>query len=141
MVEISSTWIFPILTAVFKKNIVFNNLNTDNPPCRYLCNTYGESLTEKVFFFVDNRNVIGKDIPFQLIHQRVFGAPMFYKSVVLAHDVDDFSKIWQAMGRSRTMNKTLFAIYKSSISPAVEANCRFVRYTRCQFDSKTNPIF
>ena len=96
---------------------------------RYLCNTYGESLTEKVFFFVDNRNVIGKDIPFQLIHQKVFGAPMFYKSVVLAHDVDDFSKIWQAMGRSRTMNKTIFAIYKSGVvGPALEANSRFVRW-------------
>ena len=29
-------------------------------------------------------------------------------SVVLAHDVDDFSRIWQAMGRSRTMNTTRF---------------------------------
>ena len=27
---------------------------------RFLCNTYGEKLREKVFFFVDNRNVIGK---------------------------------------------------------------------------------
>ena len=44
---------------------------------------------------MDNRNVIGKDIPFQLIHQKVFGAPLFFKSVVRAHDVDDFSKIWQ----------------------------------------------
>jgi hypothetical protein len=33
--------------------------------------------------------------------------------VVLAHDVDDFSKIWQAMGRSRTMNETVFSIYSS----------------------------
>jgi hypothetical protein len=33
----------------------------------------------------------------------------------MAHDVDDFSKIWQAMGRSRTMNDTLFTIYKSGI--------------------------
>ena len=40
---------------------------------------------------------------------------MFFKSVVLAHDVDDFSKIWQAMGRSRTMNSTAFSIYKSGI--------------------------
>jgi hypothetical protein len=38
------------------------------------------------------------------------------KSVVVAHDVEDFSKIWQAMGRSRTMNDTTFSIYKSSIS-------------------------
>jgi hypothetical protein len=34
--------------------------------------------------------VIGKDIPFQLVYQRSFGIPLFYKSVVLAHDVDDF---------------------------------------------------
>ena len=47
---------------------------------------------------------------------------MFYKSVVLAHDVDDFSKIWQAMGRSRTMNQTVFAIYKSGVMGAIEAN-------------------
>lgn len=37
------------------------------------------------------------------------------KSVVIAHDVEDFSKIWQAMGRSRTMNDTTFSIYKNSI--------------------------
>ena len=90
---------------------------------KYLCNTYGERLRDKVFFFVDNRNVIGKDIPFQLIHQKRFRQPMFYKSVILAHDVDDFSKIWQAMGRSRTMNDTVFAIYKSGVmGPAIEAN-------------------
>ena len=35
--------------------------------------------------------------------------------MVLAHDVDDFSKIWQAMGRSRTMNDTRFSVYKSDI--------------------------
>ena len=34
---------------------------------------------------------------------------------MLAHDVDDFSKIWQAMGRSRTMNETRFSVYKSDI--------------------------
>ena len=89
---------------------------------KYLCNTYGERLRDKIFFFVDNRNVIGKDIPFQLIHQKRFRQPMFYKSVVLAHDVDDFSKIWQAMGRSRTMNQTVFAIYKSGVMGAIEAN-------------------
>jgi hypothetical protein len=33
----------------------------------------------------------------------------------LAHDVDDFSRIWQAMGRSRTMNQTLFTIYKNNL--------------------------
>lgn len=36
---------------------------------------------------------------------------MIKKSVVVAHDVDDFSKIWQACGRSRTMNDTKFVVY------------------------------
>jgi len=97
-----------------------NDVQFDEEFYKYLCNSYGASLREKVFFFVDNRNVIGKDIPFQLIHQRRFQQPMFYKSVVLAHDVDDFSKIWQAMGRSRTMNETAFTIYKSGV-PAGES--------------------
>lgn len=35
---------------------------------------------------------------------------------MIAHDVDDFSKIWQAMGRSRTMNETKFTIYKSGVT-------------------------
>lgn len=83
---------------------------------KHLCQLYGADLREKVFFFVDNRNVIGKDIPFQLVYQRRYSQPMFTKSAVLAHDVDDFSKIWQAMGRSRTMNETRFSIYKSAIS-------------------------
>ena len=83
---------------------------------KHLCQLYGAELREKVFFFVDNRNVIGKDIPFQLVYQRRFNQPMFTKSAVLAHDVDDFSKIWQAMGRSRTMNETRFSIYKSAIT-------------------------
>ena len=68
-----------------------------------------------MFFFIDNRNVIGKDVPFQLVFQKRFGIPLFMKSAVLAHDVDDFSKIWQAMGRSRTMNQTSFSIYTSSV--------------------------
>lgn len=82
---------------------------------QHLCKTYGANLRDKVFFFVDNRNVIGKDIPFQLVYQRHFKQPLFEKSVVIAHDVDDFSKIWQAMGRSRTMNDTRFSIYKCGI--------------------------
>ena len=49
---------------------------------KYLCKTYGAGLRERVFFFVDNRNVIGKDIPFQLVYQRRFGQPLFTKSVV-----------------------------------------------------------
>ena len=46
------------------------------------------ALRDKVFFFVDNRNVIGKDIPFQFVYQRRYGQPLFSKNVVLAHDVD-----------------------------------------------------
>ena len=44
-------------------------------------------------------------------YQRRFGQPLFFRSVVLAHDVDDFSRIWQAMCRSRTMNDTRFSAY------------------------------
>ena len=92
-----------------------NDVQYDEEFYRYLCKTYGASLRDRIFFFVDNRNVIGKDIPFQLIYQRHFGVPLFKRSIVLAHDLDDFSKIWQAMGRSRTMNDTLFSIFKSGI--------------------------
>ena len=96
-------------------------LSSDNDVCfddefyNFLCKQHGERLREKVFFFIDNRNVIGKDVPFQLVYQRRFSQPMFTKSAGVAHDVDDFSKIWQAMGRSRTMNQTCFSIYKSAI--------------------------
>ena len=65
---------------------------------------------------ISDRNYIGKDVPYQLVFQKHFNIPLFVKSVVVAHDVEDFSKIWQAMGRSRTMNDTTFSIYKSSIS-------------------------
>ena len=92
-----------------------NDVQFDEEFYKHLCKTYGARLREKVFFFVDNRNVIGKDIPFQFVYQRRFGQPLFSKNVVLAHDVDDFSKIWQAMGRSRTMNETRFSVYKSDI--------------------------
>eukprot|EP00746_Dinoflagellata_sp_MGD_P124033 gnl/MRDRNA2_/MRDRNA2_58642_c0_seq1.p1 gnl/MRDRNA2_/MRDRNA2_58642_c0~~gnl/MRDRNA2_/MRDRNA2_58642_c0_seq1.p1 ORF type:complete len:1612 (+),score=292.79 gnl/MRDRNA2_/MRDRNA2_58642_c0_seq1:504-4838(+) len=92
-----------------------NDVQFDEEFYKHLCKTYGADLRHRVFFFVDNRNVIGKDIPFQLVYQRRFAQPMFTKSVVLAHDVDDFSKIWQAMGRSRTMNATIFSVYKSGI--------------------------
>ena len=57
-----------------------------------MCKSYGAGLRDKVFFFVDNRNVIGKDVPFQLLYQKRFGQALFTKSVVIAHDVDDFSK-------------------------------------------------
>jgi len=80
---------------------------------KYLVAAHGAALRGKVFFFVDNRNVVGKDVPFQLVYQRRFDAPLFTKSVVVAHDVEDFSKIWQAMGRSRTMNETLFTVYSA----------------------------
>lgn len=98
-----------------------NDVQFDEEFYNHLCKTHGTALREKVLFFVDNRNVIGKDVPFQLVHQRRFGAPLFYRSLVLAHDVDDFSKIWQAMGRSRTMNHTRFTIYKSQIQGAEAA--------------------
>jgi hypothetical protein len=93
-----------------------NDVQFDEEFYKFLAKTYGEHARNKVFFFVDNRNVIGKDIPFQLVFQHRFAKPLFTKSVVLAHDVDDFSKIWQAMGRSRTMNMTRFSIYKSGIT-------------------------
>ena len=85
-----------------------------------MCKLYadGKALRDKIFFFVDNRNVVGKDIPFQLIFQKHFGEPLIQRSLVIAHDVDDFSKIWQAMGRSRTMNETIFTIYKSGVTDA-----------------------
>lgn len=92
-----------------------NDIQYDEEFYKYLCKTYGADLRDHIFFFVDNRNVIGKDIPFQLIYQKHYGRALFTKSVVIAHDVDDFSKIWQAMGRSRTMNQTEFSIYKSDI--------------------------
>lgn len=92
-----------------------NDVRYDEEFYKYLCKTYDAGLRDRVFFFVDNRNVIGKDVPFQLIYQRHFGQPLFKKSVVLAHDLDDFSKIWQAMGRSRSLNETHFSIYKSDI--------------------------
>ena len=92
-----------------------NDVQFDDEFYKFLCKTHGASLRERVFFFIDNRNVIGKDIPFQLVFQRRFGMPLFYRSAVLAHDVSDFSKIWQAMGRSRTMNATRFTIFTSQI--------------------------
>jgi hypothetical protein len=92
-----------------------NDVQYDEEFYKHLCREYGPELRDRIFFFVDNRNVIGKDIPFQLVYQRHFGQPLFTKNVILAHDVDDFSKIWQAMGRSRTMNHTRFSIYKSGL--------------------------
>lgn len=90
----------------------------------YLYYHSGTKLREKVFFFIDNRNYIGKDVPYQLVYQKHYKLPLFVKSVVIAHDVEDFSKIWQAMGRSRTMNETTFSIYKSNIPDGlVDANC------------------
>jgi hypothetical protein len=88
-----------------------NDVPFDEEFYKHLCGQHGALLNTKVFFFVDNRNVIGKDVPFQLAHLKRFGVPLFSKSVVLAHDVGDFSKMWQAMGRSRTMNHTTFAVY------------------------------
>jgi len=98
-----------------------NDIIFDEEFYKRLCKTYGADVPNHIFFFVDNRNVIGKDIPFQLVYQRQYGKGLFMKSIVIAHDVDDFSKIWQAMGRSRTMNYTHFNIYKSDIPE--EMNC------------------
>lgn len=92
-----------------------NDVNFDEESYKYLCRTYGDKVREKVFFFIDNRNYIGKDVPYQLVYQKHYKLPLFVKSVVIAHDVEDFSKIWQAMGRSRTMNETTFSIYKNNI--------------------------
>ena len=97
-----------------------NDVQYDEEFYKHLCKTYGANLRNHIFFFVDNRNVIGKDIPFQLVYQRQFEKGLFMKSIVIAHDVDDFSKIWQAMGRSRTMNQTYFTIYKSEIPDGMD---------------------
>jgi hypothetical protein len=104
-----------------------NDVQYDEEFFKFLCKTYGAAASDRVFFFVDNRNVIGKDVPFQLLFQRQFARPLFTRSVVLAHDVDDFSKIWQAMGRSRTMNDTQFSIYMSGIASEHEAGVRNIR--------------
>ena len=93
-----------------------NDVRFDEEFYKSLVNQHGAALPSKIFFFVDNRNVIGKEVPFQLLFHKRFGRPLFERSVVVAHDVDDFSKIWQAMGRSRTMNATTFAIYKSGLA-------------------------
>ncbi|KAL7554568.1 hypothetical protein ACHAWF_019036 [Thalassiosira exigua] len=92
-----------------------NDVTFDEEFYKFLMRTYGAGLREKVFFFIDNRNYIGKDVPYQLVYQKHYKLPLFMKSVVIAHDVEDFSKIWQAMGRSRTMNETTFSIYKDNI--------------------------
>ncbi len=92
-----------------------NDVTFDEEFYKFLCRSHGATLRERVFFFIDNRNYIGKDVPYQLVFQKHFKLPLFVKSVVIAHDVEDFSKIWQAMGRSRTMNETTFSIYKNKI--------------------------
>ena len=61
---------------------------------KYLVTEYQERLREVVFFFVDNRNVIGKDVPFQLAYRDKFSKPFICRKVRIAHDVDDFSRIW-----------------------------------------------
>jgi len=113
-----------------------NDVQYDEEFYKHLCKTYGADLRNHIFFFVDNRNVIGKDIPFQLVYQRQYLKGLFMKSIVIAHDVHDFSKIWQAMGRSRTMNQTYFTIYKSDIPPGMDGegeicnNIRKLKLTR-----------
>jgi hypothetical protein len=70
-----------------------------------------------VFFFIDNQNYIGKDVPYKPVYPKHCNVPLFVKSDVIAHDGEDFSKIWQAMGCSQTMNETTFSIYKNKILP------------------------
>ncbi len=41
----------------------------------HLQQRHGATLREKLFFFLDNRNVIGKDVPFQLDFHGRYGAP------------------------------------------------------------------
>ena len=76
--------------------------------------------------------MIGKDaLPIDT--SEALNEPLFYKSVILAHDVDDFSKIWQAMGRSRTMNGTRFLIFTSQLAagaPTEEADIKQHPLTR-----------
>jgi hypothetical protein len=64
-----------------------NDVAFDEEFYKHLCRTYGASLSSKIFFFIDNRNYIGKDVPYQLGFQRQFKIPLFSKSVVIAHDV------------------------------------------------------
>lgn len=111
-----------------------NDVTFDEEFYKFLCRSYGAKLREKVFFFIDNRNYIGKDVPYQLVYQKHFKLPLFVKSVVIAHDVEDFSKIWQAMGRSRTMNETTFSIYKNKIPAGL------VDETRGLADIKEHPL-
>ena len=85
-----------------------NDVQFDEEFYKFLVKKYGARMREKVFFFIDNRNVIGKDVPFQLVFQKRFGIPLFMKSAVLAHDVDDFSKIWQANGAKSDNESDIF---------------------------------
>ena len=130
-----------MMKSVSSQQVLYNCDRNDSHPFRstvynHMCKLYadGKALRDKIFFFVDNRNVVGKDIPFQLIFQKHFGEPLIQRSLVIAHDVDDFSKIWQAMGRSRTMNETIFTIYKSGVTDASSRggpqNIKFHRLTR-----------
>ena len=111
-----------------------NDVAFDEEFYKHLCRTYTKSLSSKIFFFIDNRNYIGKDVPYQLGYHRQFKCPLFTKSVVIAHDVSDFSKIWQAMGRSRTMNATSFSIYKRDIPADLDVS------TKSPCEIKNHPL-
>lgn len=41
-----------------------NEVPFDQEFYKNLCNNYDKGLAQKVFFFIDNRNVTGKDVPF-----------------------------------------------------------------------------
>lgn len=95
-VTVSCTWTPTLMSSLTKKSSLTSIVHS----------TYGESLTEKVFFFVDNRNVIGKDIPFQLIHQKVSALPVTRASCWLT-TLTTSARSGRPRGRSRTMNKTI----------------------------------
>lgn len=71
-----------------------NDIPYDDEFYKYLTSKYHDNVSDKIFYYIDNRNVIGKDIPYQLIFHKQFNKPLIYQSVVIAHDIDDFSKIW-----------------------------------------------
>ena len=47
---------------------------------------YGETVPDHKFFFVDNRNVISKDISFQLVYQSQYDKALFMKGIIIALD-------------------------------------------------------
>ena len=49
------------MTKIFSERMILvNNMFLQMIVSNYLCHTHGAELREKIFFFIDNRNVIGK---------------------------------------------------------------------------------